>query len=118
LLFPKSILRISIFCLLLFSVPISRISAIIALAKFGLCDFLAPNFISRPFGIFYEKMVPFTEISINRNYAFFNRIIIAVVNNSFSHTTKNRFNYIQKLSLWMIFPKHSQRDSAAKTKSA
>ena len=81
-----------------FSVHISWIFAIVTFTKFGFCNFLAPYFISCPFRIFFEMLVPFTEIAVNRYHAFFDGRIIAVVNNCLSHTTKNRFNYIQKPS--------------------
>lgn len=87
---------INVFSVLLPTKP--RILTIITLIEVYFCNFFSPYFVSCTLWIVQIILIPLCKVPINCHHAFFNREIVAVVDNRFGHATKNRFNDIKKLS--------------------
>jgi hypothetical protein len=75
----------------------SWIFAVVRLVERRANNFLSPDLLSSSLWTSSEVFVSFIEIPINRQHAFFCRLVIAIVDCCPGHAAEHRLNYVQKL---------------------
>ena len=79
------------------ALSISRIFAIMGLRKLARHSLLAPDFVAGPLWVFRKLLVPIFEVSVDSVLRSFHGLIVAVVNDRFSHSTEYRLDDVEEL---------------------
>ena len=72
----------------------SRIFAVVRLVERRVNNFFSPDLLSGSLWTSSEVFVSFIEIAVNRQHAFFGRLVIAIVDYCSGHTAEHRLNNV------------------------
>lgn len=81
--------------------PVQWVLTVTGFGKYRQLPFMPPNLLPRAFWIAHKFGVALRKVPIYRSFCVISGAVVAIVNYSTCHSTKNRFNHVQKLcSTW------------------